>query len=134
MFKPTHKKKTSINIIPMIDVIFFLLVFFMLFTTFQSNPQGIDMQLPRAVTVNEQDQQNMIIDVDKNGNFYYDGERLPLGEIQEIARNRNQENENLAVIINADKEARYKFVVSLMDSLRQEGLYNLALAAEKEQE
>ena len=132
MFKPTHKKKSNINIIPMIDVIFFLLVFFMIFTSFRSNPSGIEMQLPQAVTVTEQQEQQFVIDISQKGDFYFEGEQLPLEKIRQIARERKKGNENLVVIINADKEARYKYVINLMDNLRKEGIYNLALAAEKE--
>lgn len=132
MFKPTHKKKPSINIIPMIDVIFFLLVFFMLFTSFRTNPYGIEMQLPKAVTVTEQKSENMVIDINNKGNFYYEGKKLPLSEIKSIARNKYKKNKGLTVIINADKTTQYKYIVSVMDNIRQVGIYNLALAAEKE--
>lgn len=133
MFKPTHKKKPSINIIPMIDVIFFLLVFFMLFTSFRTNPYGIEMQLPKAVTVTEQQHENMVVEINNKGNFYYQGDRLPLNEIRAIAREKQQQNENLVVIINADQVTEYKYIVSVMDNMRQVGIYNLALAAEKEE-
>ena len=131
MFKPTHKKKTNINIIPMIDVIFFLLVFFMLFTSFRTNPYGMDMKLPKAVTVTEQKQENFIININENGEFFYQGDNLPMAKISELAQEKYQENENLVVIINADSETRYSSIVTVMDSVRQVGIYNLALAAEK---
>lgn len=132
MFRTTLKKKSSINIIPMIDVIFFLLVFFMLFTTFRSNPYGIDMQLPRAVTATEQTNKNFLVEIDENGNYFYDGNNLPLSEIVAQAENRNSETDSLVVIISADKNTKYENVVSVMDGMRQVGIYKLALAAEKE--
>ena len=92
MFKTTLKKKSTINIIPMIDVIFFLLVFFMLFTTFKSSPTGIDLQLPRAVTVSQQDSENFIIDLDNNGRLYYQGNQISLSNLTQIANNKYQEN------------------------------------------
>ena len=131
MFKPTHKKKTSINIIPMIDVIFFLLVFFMLFTSFRSNPYGMEMQLPKAVTVTEQKQENFVVNITKDGEFFYQDENLPIAKISELAQEKYQNNNNLVVIINADSETRYSDIVTVMDSVRQVGIFNLALAAEK---
>jgi len=86
MFKPTIKKKSSIDIIPMIDVIFFILIFFMLFTTFRTSPTGIDLQLPRAVTVSEQKRENFVIDIDGNGNLYYKGEQISYDRLTSIAR------------------------------------------------
>src|SRR6056297_1268633 len=131
MFKPTLKKKSSINIIPMIDVIFFLLVFFMLFTSFRTNPYGIDLQLPKAVTVSKQSEQNLIIDIDESGQVFYDGDKLPLSKIAGIVENKHSNNKELIVIINADQDTRYKSIVSVMDNIRQVGVYRIALAAEE---
>jgi biopolymer transport protein ExbD len=133
MFKPTHKKKTSINIIPMIDVIFFLLVFFMLFTSFRTNPYGMEMQLPKAVTVTEQKQENFVVNITKEGEFFYQDENLPIAKISELAQEKYQNNNNLVVIINADSATKYSNIVTVMDSVRQVGIYNLALAAEKKE-
>ena len=132
MFRTTLKKKSSINIIPMIDVIFFLLVFFMLFTTFRTSPQGIDMQLPKAVTATNQSSQNFIVEIDESGNYFYDGQSLQLNQIIAEAEVKNQENNELTIIISADKDTKYENVVSLMDGMRNAGIYRLALAADKD--
>lgn len=133
MFKTTLKKKSSINIIPMIDVIFFLLIFFMLFTTFRSNPTGIDLKLPKAVTVTEQQSKNMIIDINAAGEIFYRGKKTSLSNLMEVAKIKYDENREIVVIINADREVRYKHIIAVMDSLRQVGIYKLALAAEKKE-
>jgi biopolymer transport protein ExbD len=133
MFKTTLKKKSTINIIPMIDVIFFLLIFFMLFTTFRSNPMGIDLQLPKAVTVSEQQSKSIIIDITKEGEVYYQGKKISLSNLMEIARKKINENNEIVAIINADREVRYKHLISVMDTVRQVGIYRLALAAEKKE-
>jgi biopolymer transport protein ExbD len=132
MFKTTLKKKSSINIIPMIDVIFFLLVFFMLFTTFRTTPEGIDMQLPKAVTATEQNTENFIVQIDSEGNYYYGDQSLELNQIISEAELANSENTNLTIVISADKNTRYENVVSLMDGMRNVGITRLALAADKE--
>lgn len=133
MFKSTLKKKSSINIIPMIDVIFFLLVFFMLFTTFRTSPVGIELELPRAVTVSDQKSDNLFLDIDNSGNVYHNGEQISLDRLINIALDVYNENNQVVAIINADKEARYKHIVSVMDNLRQAGIYKLALAADKKE-
>ncbi len=133
MYKSTLKKKSSINIIPMIDVIFFLLVFFMLFTTFRTTPTGIDMELPRAVTVSQQKDENIIIDIDRTGKIYYQGEILSARGLQQIATEKFAKNNQIVAIINADQNVMYKHIVTVMDNLRQVGIYRLALAAEKKE-
>ncbi|MFW5996002.1 MAG: ExbD/TolR family protein [Halanaerobiaceae bacterium] len=133
MFKPTHNKKTSINIIPLIDVIFFLLVFFMLFTSFRTAPEGLEMQLPEAVTVTEQDQENLVIYINKDGDFYFQDEEMNIGQLSSIIEEEYNNNDQITVIINADRETRYKDVVTVMDNVRELGIYNLALAAERKE-
>jgi len=133
MFKPTLNKKTTINIIPMIDVIFVLLVFFMLFTTFRTSPTGIDMELPKAVTVSSQENENLVIAVDNEGLLYYEGDIISTTRLSEIASNTYQQNNQVVAIINADKDVQYKHIISVMDNLRQSGIYKLALAADKKE-
>ncbi len=130
MFKPTLKKKSSINIIPMIDVIFFLLVFFMLFTSFRSTPEGLDMQLPKAVTTTQQNENDLLVNITKDGNYYYNNENISLNNLTQIVKEEYENSEDVTAIINADEEVQYKHVVEVMDSLRNAGIYKLALAAE----
>jgi len=133
MFKPTLNKKTTINIIPMIDVIFVLLVFFMLFTTFRTSPTGIDMELPKAVTVSSQENENLVVAVDNDGLLYYEGETISTTRLSELASNTYQQNNQVVAIINADQDVQYKHIISVMDNLRQAGIYKLALAADKKE-
>jgi|SRR5690554_3140175 len=133
MFKSTLKKKSSINIIPMIDVIFFLLVFFMLFTTFKTSPTGIDLELPTAVTVSEQDSSHITFDIDSSGNIYHKGNRIAVEAVETIAAEAFHNNNNIVAIINADREVRYRYIISVMDNIRQAGIYKLALAADKKE-
>ena len=132
MLKTSLDNKSSINILPLVDVIFFLLVFFMLFTTFRASPEGLDLQLPAAETATEQPQENIVVNVNEDGQYSMEGDILTLDEIRVELQNLHQEDENLVVIINADENVRYQHVVRIMDGLRQEGIYNLALAAERE--
>ncbi|MGM0437566.1 MAG: ExbD/TolR family protein [Bacillota bacterium] len=130
MFKPTLKKKSSINIIPMIDVIFFLLVFFMLFTSFRSTPEGLDMQLPKAVTTTQQSENNIIINVTEDGKYFYQNKNITLNNLSDTLKNEHENLGELTAIINADEEVKYRYVVEVMDNLRNSGVYKLALAAE----
>lgn len=130
MFKPTLKKKSSINIIPMIDVIFFLLVFFMLFTSFRSTPEGLNMQLPKAVTTTQQKENDLLVNITKDGDYYYQDKSISLNKLTKLVVEEYGSSESVTAIISADKEVKYKHIVAVMDSLRNAGIYKLALAAE----
>ena len=134
MFKPSHKKKSSINIIPMIDVIFFLLVFFMLFTSFRTNPFGMEMQLPEAVTATEQTEEHLVVHINEDGELYLNEEQVDIPGLRASVTERYESDSSLNVIINADRNSRYEYVIQVMDSLREVGVYNIFLAAERENE
>ncbi len=133
MFKSTLRKKTSINIIPMIDVIFFILIFFMLFASFRTSPTGINLELPKAVTVSEQKSDNLTVDIDQKGNIYYSGQQISLDKLRNVAADYYRNNNQVVAIINADKDVQYRHIISVMDNLRQAGIYRLALAADKKE-
>ncbi len=132
MFKPSHKKKSSINIIPLIDVIFFLLVFFMLFTSFRANPHGLEMQLPQAVTATEQDENNFIVYISQDEEHYLNDEQISIEQMRNTLQQEVNENPQLVVIINPDRRVRYEAIILVMDNLRQIGINNIFLGAERE--
>lgn len=113
-------------------MLYFSFSIFMLFTTFRTTPEGIEMQLPKAVTATEQKSENFIINIDSDGNYYYEDQALGLKQIISEAKIVNKEKSNLTIVISADKNTRYENVVSLMDGMRNVGITRLALAADKE--
>ncbi len=131
MFKTRLRRRPRIEIIPMIDVIFFLLVFFMLFTTFKTTPHGLDIQLPQAVTATQQQEDQIVsIYINQHGEIYYDESRVSIGELGGALASRQQEHPNLVSLIQADQQTPYNYVVQVMDLLRELGLYRISFGAE----
>lgn len=106
----------------------------MLFTSFRSAPEGLDLQLPKAVTSTEQESENIMISVDEDGQIFYEGDNLSVAELSEIINNEIEDKNEITAIINADEDTRYKHVVTVMDGLRETGIHRLALAAEKKRD
>lgn len=131
MFKTKLKKRSTIQIVPMIDVIFFLLIFFMLFTTFRITPEGLDIQLPQAVTVTGQEEESLEIAINRRGELFLDGEEIDSSFLRDRAQIMVEENPNLIVIIKADEEVSFKRVVHVMDTVRMVGAHRIALAADR---
>ena len=63
-FRRTGRRKPKVDIVPMVDVMTFLIVFFMLFTTFRTNPAGLDIKLPRAETATPQQATTTVVTID----------------------------------------------------------------------
>lgn len=130
MFQRNNKSKTKIKILPMIDVLFFLLVFFMLFTTFRTTPAGLDIDLPQAETVTEQKQEQLMVSVSANGQIYVDDQLLTKTDLKNEVATIIEQNPKAVVIIKADRAVAYDEVVEVMDIARQVGASKLALAAD----
>lgn len=131
-FQRTKKYNRGPDIVSMIDIVFFLLVFFMIFTTIKTTPLGLDVELPRAVTGNPQDSTSFEVLVDKSGAFHVAGKAVSGDELRQHVSRRLEVNPDLFVIVKADKQVRYEFVVAALDHIRGVGGYKLGLAVERE--
>lgn len=131
-FERTRKKGKGPDILPMIDVVFFLLVFFMIFTTIKTTPLGLDVELPKAVTGNPQDTSSFEVVVDKNGLFYVSGKTVTGAELRQALDQRLRVNPDVFVVVKADKEVMYEHVVNALDHIRGVGGYKLGLAVEQD--
>ena len=131
MFERTRKKTTAPNIIPLIDVMFFLLVFFMVFWNIFSTPLGMDVELPRAVTGRPQSDGQLEVSVRQDGAFYINGRMVTGPELRAHVQQRLSANPELFVIVKADRRVRYEHVVDALDHIRAVGGHKLGLAVEQ---
>lgn len=130
-FQRSKRRRNSPDITPLIDVMFFMLVFFMVFSTLKTEPMGLDVELPRAVTGTAQTSTSFEVLVDKFGAFYVSGRSVTGTELEQDLAARLQVNPDIFVIVKADKEVRYEHVVRALDHIRGVGGYRLGLAVEQ---
>ncbi len=115
------QKEARIEVIPLIDVIFFLLATFVLFTLSLNRIQSIDINLPQAVpNAKPQDDEDkpITVQVSDNGNYYWNQELLSLPEVVYRLGNYAAEEPNPRVLLTTDDLARYGDVVELLDKVR----------------
>lgn len=125
------RRKARIEIIPMIDVIFYLLVFFMLFTTFKVEPTGVNIALPKAATASSQAAEHIVITVDRSGKTYFGQYPATLAEVTERAREALAEDPDTLFIVKADKDIKVDTLVQALDAVRLAGASRLALGVER---
>lgn len=118
-------------IIPMIDIIFFLLVFFMMNSLHTSTSGALAVQLPQASRTETTPQTPVIITVDAAGRVTLDSKPVSLEEASAALRDKAAANPQLAVILQADKFTSHGQVVAIMDMLKSAGVKKLGIAAEK---
>lgn len=114
-------KEARIEVIPLIDVIFFLLATFVLFTLSLNRIQKIDINLPQAVpNAPQQDDEDkpITVQVSDNGNYYWNQEILSLPEVVYRLGQYANDEPNPRVLLTTDDLARYGDVVALLDKVR----------------
>ena len=124
-----YRKKARIEIIPMIDTIFFLLVFFMVATLSMTVQRGVPVNLPHAASARDEIKQVITLTLTKEGKLYFDKEELasPAEAALRLASHITADAQ-VSVVINADRAVEHGRVIDLMDALRQAGVSRIAVA------
>ncbi len=135
MFTRQKKQEVVVNLTPLIDVVFLLLIFFMVSTSFTRETQ-IKLDLPKAsVEPLETKIDSLEISIDKEGRYFVNGKGLVNTSIDTLKRAIDpilKENKNISVIISADSNTPYQSVVTAMDATSQLGVSNLKMATQRE--
>ncbi|QNQ96830.1 MULTISPECIES: ExbD/TolR family protein [Pseudomonas] len=126
------KRKAHIELIPMIDVMMFLLVFFVLISLNVIPALGIKTQLPGASSAVQLKPQNKaIVTLAASGDLQLDGEPLTLAELPGRLEAQAKPDSQTTIIINGDKAVAIERLVEVMDSLRQGGFNAISIATRK---
>jgi biopolymer transport protein ExbD len=122
-------EKARIEIIPMIDIIFFLLVFFMVSTLAITINRGLPVNLPKAASSQKDLRESFNVTVMQDGTLFLNKELTTLEQLgQQVRTSVEKEPELVVVIINADDQALHGAIVSVMDEVRLAGDSRLAIA------
>ena len=125
-----EEEETEINITPMLDIVFIMLIFFIVTTSFVKET-GIDPRRPEAETAEEARRGNILIAVAENGQIWMNKRSVELGQVRGMVENALAENPESAAVIIADTEADTGVVIDLMDQVRLGGVYRISIAAER---
>ena len=121
-------KNLEINIVPMIDVIFSILAFFIISTLFLTRSQGLPVDLPQAETAQQQSETEVTVTIQANGKITLNQEEISLKTIIPEVTKISQNSQETIVIVKADKAVTHGDVVNVMDRLRQVEGVKLAIA------
>ena len=125
-----NHKTAEINITPLIDLVFLLLIFFMVTTSFVKET-GIDVERPTASTAVLKERGNILIGVSKDGLIYLDRKQIDIRSVRAHIERCLAENPEGAVIIAADKNSHTGAIVRVMDQCRLAGAKNVSIATSK---
>jgi biopolymer transport protein ExbD len=126
---PLPHKKARIEIIPLIDIMFFLLAAFMLASLSMIRVQSIKMDLPTATMAKRDFKTDIVnIAVDKVGDIYVERKPFNVVELHHFLSNKFRVNTNLPVYISGDKDASHGAVIRVLDIVRREGIQKVSFA------
>lgn len=126
-----NNKSPEFMIIPLIDVIFFLLVFFMMNSLQTTTQRAMGLQLPQAASAEAVRELPVVITLDVSGHIMVDGQSMSFTEAGNMFKTRVAANPNLSVVLQADKQTAHGQVAAVMDMLKQSGVKKLGIAADK---
>ena len=122
----------EINILPMIDVIFSILAFFIISSLFLTRSQGLPVDLPSAQTAEPKQSVQLNITIEPDGKMFLDRQPIKLGNLKAALTEKIKPDSESVVIINADEKVEHGTVVKVMDRLRQVPGAKMAIAADRE--
>ena len=122
--------KPEVVIIPMIDIMFFLLVFFIMSTLYMVNVKTVDVNLPKAQSAQTQLNVTYLVTVRKDGSLWPEDQPIDADTLVQQARMESQKNPRFAVVVRADGDMNYSGVMELLDRFRQAGITRFGLAAQ----
>lgn len=125
------EEQFEINILPMIDVIFSILAFFIISTLFLSRSQGLPVDLPSAQTSEPKQSVQMNITIESDGKMFLDRQPIELETLKGALTEKIKPNSDSVVIINADEKVEHGMVVKVMDRLRQVPGAKMAIGVDK---
>ena len=126
------EKPGEINIVPMIDVIFSILAFFIISTLYLTRSEGLSVNLPNATTAQNQPSTEITVTIQPDGKIALNRQMIELEALEEAVRALVVPNSESLVIVNADEKVDHGRVVSVMDRLRQIEGTKLAIAAQRQ--
>ena len=127
-------RKARIEIIPMIDTIFFLLVFFMISTLSMTRFKGMAVNLPKAASGQQAPAESAAITIDKDGQLFLNQQRVKKTALGDALKQQLAKNADMLVVINADDGVAHGRVVEVMDIARAVNVARMAIAVKPKEQ
>ncbi len=124
-----EEDESEVNLTPMLDVVFIMLIFFIVTASFVKEV-GIDINRPDAATAVRKEKGNILVAITEEGQIWIDRRQVDPRALRANIERMHAENPHGAVVILADEESKNKLLVQVMDAARLAGVKNVSIAAE----
>lgn len=129
-FKKKKEEGPEISIAPLIDILFLLLIFFMVTSHFDIS-SGVRIDLPKVTKriMGEEDENRVTLIIDKSAQLYLEGEKIEQEELRGLLEEKVKEEGLLNLVLHADKDVSHGTVVGIMDLAKSAGISSIIIAA-----
>ncbi len=125
------ERQPKLMIIPMIDIIFFLLVFFIMSTLYMVDQQTIPVNLPQAASAQNDKPRSVAVVVTKEGRILFEQDEIPLELVKKRVQLELAKQRDIVFVLRSDKMAEYGKVVAVLDELKLAGAPRVSIATER---
>jgi biopolymer transport protein ExbD len=124
-----EQEESEVNLTPMLDVVFIMLIFFIVTASFVKEA-GIDISRPPAATAERKERGNILVAITENDQIWIDRRQVDPRALRANIERLHAENPQGSVVIQADESSKNGLLVQVMDAARLAGVSNVSLAAE----
>ncbi len=126
------EEEVEINMTPMLDIVFIMLIFFIVTATFIKEA-GVEVNKPSAVTAEKKDRASILIAVTENDEIWINRRKVDLKSLRANIEKLHAENPQGTVVVQADKRAKAGLMIAVTEVVNDSGVPNVAISTEKEQ-
>ncbi|RDV28067.1 biopolymer transporter ExbD [Alteromonas aestuariivivens] len=124
------EEEANIDMTPMLDVVFIMLIFFIVTASFVKEA-GIDVNRPEAATAVKKDRANILVAISDKGEIWINKRRVDVRAVQANIERLHAENPQGTVVIQADAKSTTETLIKVMDASRAAGVYDVSIAAQE---
>lgn len=124
----TERERPRLEIVPMIDIMMFLLVFFVMIVLKMIPDSGVKLQLPGASTASQLKPTQIVVMIDANGGLHVKGQDITQPGLQTYLTGLYDTGKKIDVIIAGDKSIKYEELMNVMNAIRKSGITDVGLA------
>ncbi len=119
----------DVNVTPLLDIVFIMLIFFIVTSTFVKEP-GIEIDRPEAATASERRLASIIVGISENDEIWINKERVELNEVKAVVEQLRRENPKGTAVVQADAKSKTRLLVEVVTQIRATGVEDVAVSTE----
>jgi biopolymer transport protein ExbD len=127
-FRRKPEEEAGIDMTPMLDIVFIMLIFFIVTTSFVKE-SGVDISRPSAATAVKKERANILIGITETGEVWISKRRIDIRSVRANIEKLHAENPEGSVVIQSDKGAKTGLLIQVMDQVKLAGVQNVSIAA-----